>query len=86
MKKYKSSELEFDYEQSPYYIDWYGTWLLDGPVGYEAWLQESLAWNLYDANDMEMSELPMYNKIWVEAEKQLTIEIDSIDFNKEKRK
>lgn len=78
MIRYKEGEVGFEYNNRPYTIHFHGSWLLDGPVGYEAWLQESLVWNLYDSNDREMSELPMYNNVWLTAEKVLTDHIWSI--------
>lgn len=73
MKKHMNGELDFNYKQSSYFIDWHGTWLLDGPVGYEMWLEEYLNWTCYDSNDNEVEN----NKVLIEAEKQLQITIAS---------
>ena len=71
MKKYKEGTLSFEYGNEYYELDYHGSWLLDGPEGYQQWLEESLVWNCYDSNNREVD----FKNVLIEAEKQLQLEV-----------
>lgn len=71
MKKYREGTFSFEFENNSYELDYHGSWLLDGPEGYQQWLEESLVWNCYDSNNREVNT----QKVLIEAEKQLQLEV-----------
>lgn len=78
MIRYKEGEVGFEYNNKPYTIHFRGSWLLDGPVGHERWLEEYLYWNCYNQDGIEVDDNSDNLKLLIEAENKLTNEIWSV--------